>query len=344
MPENWDEFVPKIAIVGAGGAGSNLVSRIYSTGIKSATTIAVNTDVNHLSIVKAHKKLLIGKSITKGLGAGGYPEIGAKAADASKDDIRAAISGYNMVFISAGMGGGTGGGSAKIIADIAKEEGALTVAFVTYPFSLERSRKNKADWGIAELTKSADTTIVIENDKILKYAPNLPMDKAFELIDSIACNAVKGISDTIMMPSLINLDFADVRAVLGNGGTAVINVGNGSGPDKVEKAIKSTIAHPLLDVNIEGARHALVHVSGGGGLTIEEATKIGKGVTEGMSDDANVIFGSRLDDNMKDQIQVMSIIAGVKPKIMNASLRKEETQIAAPSAIADSDIISDLLS
>ncbi|MDE1865309.1 MAG: cell division protein FtsZ [Candidatus Micrarchaeota archaeon] len=320
-----DTFIPRLAVVGCGGQGTNLVNRLYRAGIKSATTIAANTDAKHLDIIGAHKKLLIGKQITKGLGAGGFPEIGAKAAEASKEEIRQAITGNNMIFIAAGMGGGTGGGSAPIVAEIAKDEGMLVVAFVTYPFALERSRKNKADWSIAQLTKAADATIIIENDKVLKYAPNLPMDKAFELIDSIACNAVRGIADTITLPSLINLDFADVRSVMGNAGTGVINLGVGQGPDKVEKAISSTISHPLLDVDLSGANRAMIHVTGGTSLTIEEATRVGSGVTEGMSDDANVIFGSRLEPDISDEIRVMSIVTGVKAKLGQAKAPMDAT-------------------
>ncbi len=310
-----DIYIPRLAVVGAGGQGSNLVNRLYRAGIKSATTIAVNTDAKHLNIVGAHKKLLLGKQVTRGIGAGGFPEIGAKAAEASKAEIADAIAGNNMIFIAAGMGGGTGGGSAPVIAQIAKDMGMLVVAFVTYPFALERSRKTKADWSIAQLTKAADTTIIIENDKVLNYAPNLPMEKAFELIDSIACNAVKGIADTITLPSLINLDFADVRSVMGSAGTAVINIGLGQGADKVEKAISSTVGHPLMDVDLTGANRAMIHVTGGAALTIEEATRVGAGVTEGMSDDANVIFGSRLEPDIQDEIRVMSIVTGVKPKL-----------------------------
>jgi cell division protein FtsZ len=326
-----DIFVPRLAVIGAGGQGCNLVNRLYRTGIKSATTIAVNTDVKHLDIISAHKKLLLGKQITRGLGAGGFPEIGAKAAEASKEEIRAALQGNNMVFIAAGMGGGTGGGSAPIIAEIAKDEGMLVVAFVTYPFSLERSRKNKADWSIAQLTKSADTTIIIENDRVLRYAPNLPMEKAFELIDSIACNAVKGIADTITLPSLINLDFADVRSIMGNAGTAVINIGMGSGSDKVEKAINSTVTHPLLDVDLGGANRAMIQVTGGTGLTIEEATRVGAGVTDGMADDANVIFGARLEPEIRDEIRVMSIVTGVKARL-GQQKPKEEDQLSKATA------------
>jgi len=333
-----EDFVPKLAVVGIGGQGTNLVNRLYNSGIKSATTIALNTDAKHLGIINAHHRILIGKQLTRGLGAGGFPEIGAKAADASREDIRKAVAGYNMVFIAAGMGGGTGGGAAPVVAEIAREEGALTVAFVTYPFSLERSRKKKADWGIDQLSKQADTTVIIENDRLLSYAPNLPMEKAFDLIDSIASNAVRGIADTITLPSLINLDFADVKTVMGNSGMAMINIGHGYGPDKVEKAVKSTVSHPLLDVELDGAKSALVHVTGGTSLSIEEATSVGAGVTVGLADNANVIFGSRLDDNFKDQIRVMTINTGVKAKFGTAS-----TLIRSDTAVShDASFISGL--
>jgi len=331
-----DDFVVKLAVVGAGGQGCNLVNRLYTNGLKSAWTIALNTDANHLNIVHAHQKILIGKELTRGLGAGGFPEMGAKAAEMSKEDIRKAVSGYNMVFIAAGMGGGTGGGAAPIIAQVAREEGALVVAFVTYPFALERSRKKRADWSIEQLNKQADTTVIIENDRLLSYAPNLPMEKAFDLIDSIASNAVKGIADTITLPSLINLDFADVRTIMGNAGAAMINIGYGSGTDKVERAIKSTIAHPLLDVDLEGAKSAMVHVTGGTGLTISEATSIGEGVTNGLADNANVIFGSRLEPDFQDQIRVMSIVTGVKPKFGTA------TSLLSRGASTDSNFITGL--
>jgi cell division protein FtsZ len=319
--ENMDDFVVKLAVVGAGGQGCNLVNRLYTSGLKSAHTIALNTDAKHLNMVQAHKKLLIGGPLTRGLGAGGFPEVGAKAAEASKEDIRKAITGYNMVFVAAGMGGGTGGGSAPVIAEVAREEGALVVAFVTYPFALERSRKKKADWSIERLSKQADTTIVIENDRLLSYAPNLPIEKAFDLIDSIASNAIRGIADTVMLPSLINLDFADVKTIMGGAGLAMINIGHGYGADKVEKAIKSTVSHPLLDVDLVGAKSALVHVTGGDALTIQEATSVGEGVTEGLADNANVIFGSRLEPDFKDQIRVMSIVTGVRPKFGTASMQ-----------------------
>jgi cell division protein FtsZ len=310
-----EEFMAKLAIVGLGGAGSNLINRIYQSRIKSADTIALNTDAKHLNMIKAHKKILMGKEITHGLGAGGFPEIGMKCADASRKEITDALAGYDLVFLAAGMGGGTGGGAIPLVAQMAREQGALVVAFVTYPFSLERSRMQKADWGIQQLTKNADTTIIIENDRLLGYAPNLQIEKAFELVDNVAGNAVKGIADTIMLPSLINLDFADVRSVMRDMGTAVINIGQGNGPDKVQKAIDSTNTHPLLNLETEGGKSAMVHVTGGTSLTIEEATRVGAGVTSKLDDKANVIFGARLSPELTDQIRVMSIVTGVKAKL-----------------------------
>ena len=309
-----EEFVAKLAVVGVGGQGCNLVNRLYTQGIKSARTMLINTDAKHLSIVNADKKILIGKNITHGLGAGGFPEVAEKCADASRGELSSMLDGYDMVFIAAGMGGGTGGGAAPVVADIAKEQGALVVSFVTYPFAIERSRKSKADWSLQQLSRSSDTTIVIENDRLMSYAPNLPMERAFELIDNIAVNAVKGIADTIMLPSLINLDFADLKNVVRNTGTAVISLGYGRGTDRVEQAVKSTRSHPLLSVDYEGAKGGLIQVVGGTSLTISEATQIGEGVTEGLAGNANVIFGARMVPELRDEIRVMSVVTGVKAK------------------------------
>ncbi|MCL5429920.1 MAG: cell division protein FtsZ [Candidatus Marsarchaeota archaeon] len=316
-----EEFMAKLAIVGLGGAGSNLVNRIYNSGIKSATTMAMNTDAKHLNMINAHKKMLLGKEITHGLGAGGYPEVGLKCADASRREIQDAIAGYDLVFLAAGLGGGTGGGSIPLVAQLAKEQGSLVVAFVTYPFALERSRKQKADWGLQQLAKNADTTVIIENDRLLSYAPNLQMEKALELVDSVAANAVRGIADTVSLPSLINLDFADVRSVMKDAGTAVINIGSGYGPERVNKAVNSTLQHPLLNIETRGGKSAMVHVIGGTSLSIEEATKVGEGVTADLDERANVIFGARLVPELNDQIRVMSIITGVTPKFGAAESR-----------------------
>lgn len=311
---DYDAFTPKIAVVGVGGQGSNLVNRLFGYGIKSADTIAVNTDLGHLNMIKANKKILIGKEITNGLGAGGFPEVAAKCADVSRGELEQALEGYNLVFVAAGMGGGTGTGAASVVAKVAREMGATVVGTVTFPFALERSRKQKAEWGLDKLTKEADSVIVIENDKLLSYVPNLPIERAFELVDNVTGNAVKGISDCITLPSLINLDFADLRNVVRNTGTAVISIGTGHGTDRVEKAIKSTRNHPLLGVEYEGSKGALIHVVGGTNLTISEATQIGEGVTQDLAANANVIFGARMMPELRDEIRVMSIVTGVKAK------------------------------
>ncbi len=331
MPEtNFDEFSANIGVVGVGGMGSNQINRLFKAGIKSADTIAINTDAKHLNIIGAHKKLLIGKHVTKGLGSGGYVEIAAKAAEASAYEIKEAIGKYDLLFMCAGMGGGTGGGAGPVIAEMAKEQGALVVAFVTYPFSLERSRREKANWSLKELSKHADTVVIIENDRLLNFYRNLPMDKAFEVVDNITVNAVKGITDTIKLPSLINLDYADIRSVMGDSGAAVISVGYGSGTDFVDSAIKSTLAHPLMGFDMEGAKNAMVHVTGSPALTINEATKIGEGVTAALASDANVIFGARISPELNDQAYVMSIVTGVKPKLgeIEISMTKSREEMA----------------
>ncbi len=312
---DYEDFSVRAAVIGVGGAGSNLVNRMHSHGIKSATTVAINTDAKHLSMIGADKKLLIGKDVTRGMGAGGFPEVAAKAADVSRVEIAEAIKDYNLIFLAVGLGGGTGGGAGPVVAEMAKENGALVIAFSTYPFSLERSRKAKADWSLERLSRNADSVILIENDRLLSYAPNLSIDKSFELVDNVAANAVKGIADAIKFPSLINLDFSDLGAVIKNSGIATINIGFGTGNDRINSAINSTLKHPLLNVDMSGAKSALVHIAGGSSMTIEEVTRIGAGVTEHLDDNANVIFGARLSPEMQDQIRVMSIVTGVKPQL-----------------------------
>ncbi|MEM3841178.1 MAG: cell division protein FtsZ [Candidatus Micrarchaeaceae archaeon] len=311
--DDFSAMESNFAVVGVGGRGSNLIHRLSMKGIKSADTIAVNTDAKHLNMITSQKKLLIGKEITRGLGAGGFPEVAAKCADASNTEITEMLSKYDLIFLAAGLGGGTGSGAGPAIARMAKEMGILVVSFVTYPFAIERSRMVKADWALEEFTKNSDTTIVIENDKLLSYAPNLPMERSFELIDDITINAVRGIADAIKIPSMINIDFADLKSVLSNRGAAIINIGSGSGVDKVEKAIKSTKTHPLMNFDMEGAKSALIHISAGTALTIDECNRVTEGVTEGLDPNANVILGARLLPELEDQIKVTSIITGVKP-------------------------------
>ncbi len=301
----------KIMVIGVGGAGCNTINRLSQMGIKSAETIAVNTDNLHLKMISADKKILIGRSITKGLGAGGFPEVASKCAQVSKDELRAAIDGVQLLFLCAGMGGGTGTGASPVIAQLAKEQGAIVVSMVTYPFSLERIRMQKAVWGIEELKKASDTVVIIDNNRLVSYVPNLPLNQAFAVADELTAHAVKGISDTIMFPSLVNIDFADMRAIMGNAGVAMISVGDGKGNDKVRQVVKSTLDHPLLDIDYTGARGALIHIAGGANLTLGEATSIGEQLTEAFYEEANVIWGARLDPAMGDTVRVTSIMTGI---------------------------------
>ena len=304
----------RIAVIGVGGGGCNTVHRLSKMGIKSAETIAINTDASHLRVTEAHKRLLIGSSVTKGLGAGGYPEVAAKCAEMSKDKLREAIGECELVFLAAGMGGGTGTGASPIIADIAKEQGAIVVSIVTYPFMLERARLKKADWGLEELKKKSDTVIVIDNNRLVSFVPNLPMNQAFQVADEITARAVKGLADTIMFPSLINIDFADVRSIMSKAGVAVISLGEGKGSNKVEQAVESSLKQPLLDVDCTGATGALIHVGGSPQLTLGEATQVGEGITNNFANDANVIWGARQSPELSDSVTVMSILTGIKSK------------------------------
>ncbi|VVB57859.1 Cell division protein FtsZ 1 [Candidatus Anstonella stagnisolia] len=302
----------QIAIVGVGGGGCNTVDRIMKMGVKGVTTVAVNTDQLHLKTLQAHKRVLIGASITKGLGAGGFPEVGQKCAEASKDMLKQTIGNNQLVFLCAGMGGGTGTGAAPVVARAAKEEGAIVVGMVTYPFSLERARLKKADAGLKQLVKECDTVIVIDNNRLASYVPNLPISDAFKLADMITGKAVTGITDTILFPSLMNVDYADVKSVMENGGVSLISMGEGKGGDRVEQVIKNSLSHPLLDISYEGAKNALLHINGGTALTLGEAIEIGEGITKNFDPKANIKMGARLDPSLGDSISVTAIVTGLQ--------------------------------
>ncbi|MCX6775643.1 MAG: cell division protein FtsZ [Candidatus Micrarchaeota archaeon] len=324
--DNMDDKI-RISVVGVGGAGCNTISRLAKMGIKSADTIAINTDYKHLQITEADKRLLIGKTITKGLGAGGFPEIAMKCAEASRDKLREALDGAELVFIVAGMGGGTGTGAAPVVAELAKEQGAITVAIVTYPFSLERARIQKAEWGLEQLKKNTDTVIVIDNNRLVSYVPNLPMNEAFAVADKVTARAVKGLADTIMFPSLVNIDFADIRAIMGNAGVSVISVGDGKGTDKVNSVVHNTLEHPLLDVDYAGARGALIHIAGGPQLTLGEVTQIGEGLTAAFDPNANVIWGARLSPEMGDAVVVTAIMTGITSPHVLGKMREDQKSL-----------------
>ncbi len=318
----------KISVVGVGGAGTNTVSRLTKMGIQSAETIAVNTDQNHLKMVDANRRILIGGQMTRGLGAGGFPEVGMKCAEQARDRFADLLKDSELVFICAGMGGSTGTGAAPVIAEVAKQQGAIVVAMVTYPFSLERARLQKADWGLDALSKACDTTVIIDNNRLVSYVPNLPMNQAFAVADTLVARSVKGIADTIMLPSLMNIDFADLRMIMGNAGVAMISVGEAQGQGKVQEVVKNTLEHPLLDVDYAGSKGALVLVQGGNQLTLGEAIAVGEGITENFDPNAYVKWGARIAPEMGDKLQVMSIVTGVTSPHVVGTQKKEERREA----------------
>lgn len=305
-----------IKIVGCGGGGCNTINRISEVGIVGAQTIAVNTDAQDLLYTGADKKILIGRDLTKGLGAGGKPQVGAQSAKESEKQVRESLQDSKMVFITCGMGGGTGTGSAPVVADIAKKSGALTIAIVTTPFKMEGGRRQEnAELGLETLAKSADTLIVIPNDKLLSIANQLPIKTAFKVADEILTNAVKGIAELVTKPGLVNLDFADITTVMGDGGIALIGVGESDTDNRAQEAVDRAIANPLLDVDISGAKGALINVSGGLDLTLEEAKTIVQTITQSLDPLAKIIWGAQINEDLDGTVQVMLVVTGVKSSI-----------------------------
>lgn len=321
----------KIKVFGAGGGGNNTINRITEIGITGAETIAVNTDAQDLLYTSADKKILIGRDLTKGLGAGSIPKIGEEAARETEHELKQAMAGADMIFITCGLGGGTGTGSAPVIADIAKKTGALTVGVVTIPFKMEGQRRyENAMLGLDGMTKSVDTLIVIPNDKLLELAPDLPLHTAFKIADEILTNAVKGIAELVTKAGLVNLDFADIRAVMGDGGVALIGVGESDSNNRATEAVEKAINNPLLDVDIMGASGALVNVMGGQDMTLEEARKVVENVSEKLDDDARMIWGAQISDDLQGSIRVLLVVTGVKsPQIIGKRTmtdRKKEAE------------------
>lgn len=300
-----------IKVLGAGGAGNNMVNWLYKKGVKGAEIIACNTDLQHLNMIEADKKFLMGKDITRGLGCGGFPEKGAEAARESMQEVKEALKGADMCFVCAGMGGGTGTGASPIVAQTAKETGAIVIGTVTMPFKIERARVDKAEFGLQKLRQVADTVIVIDNNRLVQIAGNLPVQQAFAVANELIATMIKGIVETIAIPSLVNLDYADVRAIMTEGGVAAIGVGASDTNNRVEEAVKGALSNPLLDISYEGATGAILQISGGPDMTLDDVNKIGELVTESMDAEANVIMGARVSDDMKGKITVMTIITGV---------------------------------
>ncbi len=328
-PQNDNESEQiKICVVGVGGGGNNTVNRLKRLNVKGAELIACNTDRQHLNLLdESIRKLLIGKSVTKGLGAGGFPEVGMKCAEVDRPALEQVFEGTHLVFICAGMGGGTGTGAAPVIAQIAKDQGAIVVSMVTYPFALERARVKKAEEGINRLREYSDSVIILDNNRLVQLVPNLPMNQAFLVADEILAKAIGGLVFTITQPSLVNIDFADVRAVMSAGDVGMIAVGSGKGTNKVEDAVEGVLKNRLLDVDFAGASGALIHIAGGNDLTLGDAIKAGEMVTEQMDPNASVKWGARLMPDYDGKLEITAIVTGVKsPHIIGKNAVEAKSQ------------------
>ncbi len=322
-----DEDRIQIAVAGVGGAGSNAVNRLTRLGApKQARLMAFNTDKKHLvTLDKSIDRMLIGSAVTKGLGTGGFPSVGEKAAHASRKIIKESVRECDLLFLCAGMGGGTGTGAAPIIAGHAKDAGALVVAMVTYPFQIEKARLAKARKGIAKLADICDTVVVIDNNRLYKYVPNLPMEKAFEVADSVVARAANGIAKTVLEPSLINLDFADLSSAMADRGLGMIAVGEGAGYSRVQDTAETLRKNTLLDANMEDASGVLLHFTGGPDLTIGEANEAGELATSDMPDDANVLFGARIEEAHEKKLEAFAIFTGIpSPLLLDETPGKEQ--------------------
>ncbi len=303
----------KIKVIGVGGAGGNSLSRMREIGIKGGELIAVNTDAQDLLYANADQKILIGKELTQGLGAGSNPKVGEQAAKESESEIKKKISNSDMIFITCGLGGGTGTGAAPFIAGLAKKQGALTIGVVTLPFTLEgKKRIENAMDGLERMQAVVDTLIVIPNDKLLELAPELPLHTAFKIADEILTNAVKGITELVTTTGLVNLDFADIKAVMVDGGVSLIGLGESDTAQRAVEAVEKAIQNPLLDVDISGATGALVNIVGGPDMSLEECKTIIETIGNKLSTEAKLIWGAQISDDMEKSVRVLLIVTGVK--------------------------------
>lgn len=329
---NFDELKAgkaNIKVIGVGGCGGNTVTWLFNKGINGATVYAANTDALHLSVTKADEKLLLGKELTRGLGAGGKQSVGREAAKESLTDLKKAVSGADMVFVVGGLGGGTATGAAPVIAQLAKETGAVVIGVVTMPFESEKARIDKAEFGLQELREVTDTCIVLDNNRLVDIAGQLPIEQAFAVANELVSTMIKGIVETITLPSLINLDYADVSAIMRNGGVAVIGIGEADTQDRVNEAVKQALTNPLLDVDYQDASGALIHVTCGPDLKLEEFDNIGRIVSENLSPEANIIIGARISKDFVGKVRVITIMTGVKsPYVLGKPVDEQAQPVA----------------
>lgn len=330
------EQLAQIKVIGVGGGGSNAVNRMIENGVKGVEFITVNTDAQALHLAKSEHKLQIGDKLTRGLGAGANPEVGKKAAEESRDLISNQLKGSDMVFVTAGMGGGTGTGAAPVIAEIARECGALTVGVVTRPFTFEgRKRSGQAELGIEALKEKVDTLIVIPNDRLLEIVDKkTPMLEAFREADNVLRQAVQGISDLIQVPGLINLDFADVKTIMTERGSALMGIGVATGENRAAEAARKAIMSPLLETSIDGARGVIMNITGGSNLSLYEVNEAAEIVISASDPDVNMIFGAIIDEELKDEIKVTVIATGFESKAASLSSRRP-TQQSSPAELQE---------
>lgn len=312
------ELKTNIVVIGCGGSGSNTIQRVMEEGIIGADLYAINTDAQHLLNIKVRNKILIGRSRTRGLGAGSVPQIGQDAAQESKAMIEKAVGNADMVFITCGLGGGTGTGAAPVVAEVARDCGALTIAVVTLPFSVEGAiRMENAEAGLERLRDVVDTVIVVPNDKLLEVVPHLPLQAAFKVCDEVLMRAVKGITELITRPGLVNLDFADVRVIMQKSGVAMIGLGEAEGENKALESVQKALRSPLLDVDVSGATSALINVVGGPDMTIAEAESVVNELYARIDPKARLIWGAMVDPDLEHIIRTMIVVTGVKsPQIL----------------------------
>jgi cell division protein FtsZ len=338
LREVIDDLETNITVVGCGGGGGNTVNRMEEEGIRGAKLVAANTDAQHLHGINADAKVLIGQQKTKGRGAGSVPQVGEEAALESQDEIHEVLEGSDMVFVTAGLGGGTGTGAAPVVAKAAREMGALTIAIVTTPFTAEGEvRRTNAEAGLERLRDVSDTVIVVPNDRLLDAVGKLPVKQAFKVADEVLMRSVKGITELITMPGLVNLDFADVRTVMERGGVAMIGLGESDSEAKAKDSVKSALRSPLLDVDISGANSALVNVTGGPDMAIEEAEGVVEELYDRIDPDARIIWGTSIDDDLEGSMRTMIVVTGVEsPQIYG---RSESAQAQAEDAARDIDYV-----
>ncbi|MDD4569745.1 MAG: cell division protein FtsZ [Tepidanaerobacteraceae bacterium] len=322
------EQFANIKVIGIGGGGNNAINRMIDAGLKGVEFISVNTDAQALYLSKADKKIQIGEKLTKGLGAGANPDVGKKAAEESKDEVEESLKGADMIFITAGMGGGTGTGAAPVVAEVSKNLGILTVGVVTKPFTFEgKKRQNNSEAGIVEIKSNVDTLITILNDRLLSIAEKkTSMIEAFKMADDVLRQGVQGISDLIAVPGLINLDFADVRTIMLSTGLAHMGIGKGSGENRAVEAAKQAVSSPLLETSIVGAKGVLLNITGGANLGLLEVNEAAELISSAADSEANIIFGAVIDEKLQDEIRITVIATGFE-KIKEKSLEMEEFEV-----------------